>query len=129
MHRNFWVFKQQDYFINNHWLTVDIHHLWIFFWDEALLSRIYEIYLSIKDWENLVEFNLLQNLNLCTQNPVSATNFRPFGEIGVNFSLHFSSQIQFAQIRNKKVISENQCEKRKNLSLVDFIFSKHMHLP
>ena len=26
-----------------------IHPLWIFFWDEPCLSRLYEIYLSIKD--------------------------------------------------------------------------------
>ena len=33
-----------------------------------------EIYMSIKDLENLAELNLLQNLHLCTQNSVCATN-------------------------------------------------------
>ena len=32
--------------------------------DVSFLSRLYEIYLSIKDLENLAEFNLLQNLHL-----------------------------------------------------------------
>ena len=36
--------------------------MWLFFWDEPFLSRLYEIYLSIKDLENMAEFNLLQNL-------------------------------------------------------------------
>ena len=39
-----------------------------------------------KDLENLAEFNLLQNLHLCTQKSVCATNFGPLGEIGTNFS-------------------------------------------
>ena len=31
------------------------------------MSRLYGIYLSIKDLENLAEFNLFQNLHLSTQ--------------------------------------------------------------
>ena len=76
----------------------------------TFLSRLYKIYLSIKDLENLAEFNLLQNLHLCTQKSVCATNFGPLGEIGANFSLQFPSRTQFAKISNKKVIAENQCE-------------------
>ena len=94
-----------------------IHRLWIFFWDEPFLSRLYEIYLSIKDLENWVEFNLLQNLHLCTQKSVRARNFGPLGEIGANFSLQLSSRTQLAKINNKKVIAENQCEKHKKSSL------------
>ena len=71
----------------------------------------------MKDLENLAEFNLLQNLHLCTQKSVCATNFGPLGEIGANFSLQFSSRTQFTKINNKKVIAENQCEKHKKSSL------------
>ena len=70
-------------------------------------------YLSIKDLENLAEFNLLQNLHLCTQNSVCVRNFRPLGEIGAYFSLQLPSRTQLAKINNKKVIAENQCEKHK----------------
>ena len=38
----------------------------------------------------------------------------PFGEIGANFSVQFSSRTQIAKIENKKVIAENQSEKHKN---------------
>ena len=95
-----------------------IHRLWTFFWDEPFLSRLYEVYLSIKDLENWAEFNLLQNLHLCTQKSVCARNFGPLGEIGANFSLQLSSQTQLAKINSKKVIAENQCEKHKKSSLV-----------
>ena len=40
----------------------------------------------------------------------------PIGEIGANFSLQFSSP-QFAKIKNKKDIPENQCEKHKKIEL------------
>ena len=79
------------------------------------MSRLYEIYLSIKDLDNLAEFNLLQNLHLCTQKSVCATNFGSLGEIGANFSLQLSSRTQFAKINHKKVIAENQCEKHKKI--------------
>ena len=92
--------------------------MWIFFWDEPFLSRLYEIYLSIKDSDNLAEFNLLQNLHLCTQKFVCATNFGSLGEIGANFSLQLSSRTQFVKINYKKVIAKNQCEKHKKSSLV-----------
>ena len=77
--------------------------------------------MSIKDLENLAEFNLLQNLHLCTQKSVCATNFGPLGEMGANFSLQFSSRTQFAKISNKKVIAENQCEKHKKSSLASYV--------
>ena len=70
----------------------------IFFWDEPFLSRLYEIYLSIKDLQILAEFNLLQKLHICTQKSVCAANFGPLGEIGANFSLQLSSRTQFAKI-------------------------------
>ena len=66
-----------------------IHPLWIFFWDEPFLSRLYEIYLSIKDLENLAEFNLLQNLHLCTQKSVCATNFGPLEKSALIFLYNF----------------------------------------
>ena len=37
----------------------------------------------------------------------------PFREVGANFSLQLSSRTQFPQIKNKKFIAENQCEKHK----------------
>ena len=81
------------------------------------MSRLYEIYLSIKDLENWAEFNSLQILHLCTQNIFCARNFGPLGEIGANFSLQLSSRIHLAKINNKKGIAENQCEKHKKSSL------------
>ena len=85
------------------------------------MSRLYEIYLSIKYLDNLAEFSLLQNLHLCTQKSVCATNFGSLGEIGAIFSLQLSSRTQFAKIKNKKVIAENQCEKHKKSSLVRYV--------
>ena len=79
----------------------------MFFWDEPFLSRLNEIYLSIRDLETLAEFRLLQILHLCTQKSVCAKNFGPFGEIGANFPVQLSSGSHFAKIENKKVISEN----------------------
>ena len=67
-----------------------------------------------KNSEILAEFNLLQNFHLCTQKSVCDTYFGPFREIGANFSLQLSSRTQFAKIKNKTVIAENQCENIKN---------------
>ena len=53
----------------------------------------------MKYLENLAKFNLLQNLHLYTQKCVWATNCRPFGEIGTNFSLQLSSRTKFAKIK------------------------------
>ena len=59
---------------------------------------------------------------------VCATNFGSLGEIGANFSLQLSSQTQFAKIKNKKVIAENQCEKhKKKSSFFFFFFSNFPH--
>ena len=57
--------------------------------------------MSIKDLNILAEFNLLQNLLLCTLT-VCATNFGPFGEIGPNFPLQLSSLTQIVKIKAKK---------------------------
>ena len=65
----------------------------------------------------MAEFNVLQNLHLCAQKSVCATNLGPFGEIGAIFSLQLSSQTQFDKINKKKVFPENQCEKHKKSSL------------
>ena len=40
------------------------------------------------------------------------------GEIGANFSLQLSSRTEFAKIKNKKVIAENQCE---NIQKIEFM--------
>ena len=77
--------------------------------------------MSIKDLENLAQLNLLQNLHLCTQKSVCATNFGPLGEISANFSLQLSSRTQFAKINDKKVIAKNQCEKHKKSILISMI--------
>ena len=82
------------------------------------MSRLYEIYLSINDFEILAEFNILQNLHLCAQKSVCATNLGLYGEIGANFSLQLSSRARFDKINKRKVIAENQCEKHKKSSLV-----------
>ena len=48
--------------------------------DQLFLSRLYEIYLSIKDLEILAKFRLSQILHLCTQKSVCAANFGTFLE-------------------------------------------------
>ena len=60
----------------------------------------------------MAEFNVLQNLQLCTQKLVCATNLGPLGEIGANFSPQLSLRTQFAEIINKKDVAENQGEKK-----------------
>ena len=32
----------------------------------------------------------------------------PFGKVGTNFTLQLSAQLQFAEIKNKKILTENQ---------------------
>ena len=77
------------------------------FWNYPFLSRLYELYLSIKYLEISDEFHLLQNLHLYTQKSVCATSTRPFGEVGGNSPLQLSSQTHFAKIEGKKVIAKN----------------------
>ena len=77
------------------------------FWNYPFLSRLYELYLSLKDLEILDKFNLLQNLHLYRQKSVGATNTRPFGEVGGNSPLQLSSRTHFAKIEDKKVIAKN----------------------
>ena len=55
----------------------------------------------------LGEFNLLQNLHLCTHKSVCATSTRPFGEVGGMSPLQLSSRTHFAKIEDKKVIAKN----------------------
>ena len=50
--------------------------------EESFLPRLYEVYVSRIDLENVANFNLLQNLYLCTQKSVCTTSLRPFGEVG-----------------------------------------------
>ena len=78
--------------------------------------------MSINDFEILAEFNVLQNLHLCAQKIVCATNLGPFGEIGANFSLQLSSRTRFDKINKKKFIAENQCKKHKRSSFFFFFF-------
>ena len=59
---------------------------------------------------------LAVGFSMCTQKSVCATNVGPFGEIGASFpdSVQLSSRSHFANIENKKIIAEIQCEKHKN---------------
>ena len=57
-------------------------------------------------------------MHLCAELTAAFWTLKPFGEIGANFSLHFSAGIRFDKINKKKVIAENQCEKHKKSSLV-----------
>ena len=79
----------------------------------SFCHAFYENDLSIKDLEKLAEFNLLQNLNLCTHISVCITRFGPFGEIGANFST-FSSGTQFAKFKYRKSY-RRKCKKTYNL--------------
>ena len=82
-------------------------HRFRYFLKYPFLSRLYELYLSLKDFEILEEFNLLQNLHLYTQKSVCAKSARPFGEVGGNSPLKPSSRTHFIKIEDKKVISKN----------------------
>ena len=57
-------------------------------------------------------------MHLCAELIAAFMTLEPLGEVGANFSLQLSSRTQFTKINNKKVISENQCEKHKKSSLV-----------
>ena len=58
--------------------------------------------MSIKALENLAEFNLLQNLHLCTQKSVCATNFGPLGEIGAYFSRSLKINVKNIKIEFRR---------------------------
>ena len=62
--------------------------------DYHFLSRLYEFYLSIKD------FKILNKFNLYTQKSVCATSTRPFGEVGGKSPLQLSSRTQYAKIED-----------------------------
>ena len=85
----------------------DMHRFRLFIETTPFLSRLYELYLSIKDLEILDEFHLLQNLHLYTQKSVCATSTRPLGEVGGNSPLQLLSRTNFAKIEDKKVIAKN----------------------
>ena len=85
----------------------NMHRFRLFFETTPFLSRLYELYLSIKDLEILDEFHLLQNLHLYKQKSVCATSTRPFGEVGGNSPLQLSLRTNFAKIEDKKVIAKN----------------------
>ena len=61
----------------------------------------------------LVKGGIMQNLHICTHKYVCLTNFGLLGKVGVIFSLQLTSRTQFAKIKTKKVIAENQCEKHE----------------
>ena len=54
-------------------------------------------------------------MHLCAELTAASWLIEPIGEVGPNFSLQLSSQTQFAKVKNKEVIVENQCEKHRNL--------------
>ena len=54
-------------------------------------------------------------MHLCAELTASSWMLEPFGEVGANLSLQLSSRTQFAKIKNKKVIAENQCETHKKI--------------
>ena len=60
-------------------------------------------------------------MHLCAELTAESWMLEPIGEIGANFSQQLSSRTEFAKIKNKKVIAENQCEKHKKSSLATFV--------
>ena len=54
-------------------------------------------------------------MHLCAELIAVSMMLEPLGEVGANFSLQLSSRTQFTKINNKKVITENQCEKHKKI--------------
>ena len=59
-------------------------------------------------------------MHLCAELTAAFWTLEPFGEIGANFSLQLSLRTRLDKINKKKVIAENQCEKHKKSSLIDF---------
>ena len=51
-------------------------------------------------------------MHLCAELIAASMMLEPLGEVGANFSLQLSLRTQFTKINNKKVIAENQCEKK-----------------
>ena len=84
-----------------------------YFLKNPFLSRLYQLYLSLKCLKIQDEINLLQNLHLYTQKSVCATSTRPFGEVGGNSPLQLSSRTHFAKIEDKKLLRNI---KSKNLT-------------
>ena len=80
---------------------------------KSFLSRLYEIFLSIKDLENLAEFNLLRNLQLCTQNLFAPQTSDLLEKLELIFLYNFHREHSLL-----KLIAENQCENHKKSNLV-----------
>ena len=55
-------------------------------------------------------------MHLCAELIAASMTLEPLGEVGANFSLQLLSRTQVTKINNKKVFTENQCEKHKKLS-------------
>ena len=60
-------------------------------------------------------------MHLCAEYIAASMTLEPLGEVGAEISLQLSSRTQFTKINNKKVITENQCEKHKKSSLNYFL--------
>ena len=58
-------------------------------------------------------------MHLCAELIAASWLIEPIGEVGAIFSLQLSSRTQFAKIKNKEIIVENQCENIKKSSLSD----------
>ena len=68
-----------------------------------VMSRLYNIYLSIKDLEILAEFCLSQILHLCTQKSVCATNFGLLGEMALIFLYNVHREHSLLKLKIKKL--------------------------
>ena len=68
-------------------------------------------------------------MHLCAELIAASMTLEPLREVGANFSLQLSSRTQFTKINNKKVISENQCEKHKKSSLAGFVWLSKVFYP
>ena len=120
MRGTFLVCTQQYLTIHSHWITVYIPRVNILLRWTLFVTPLRNLSVNKRLW-NFGWIQCLQNLHLCAQKSVCATNLGPFGEIGANFSIQLSSRTRFDKINKKKVIAENQCEKHIKSSLVQLI--------
>ena len=49
----------------------------------------------------------IQRVHLSTEEPAASRMLEPFGEVGGEVPVYFSSRTHFAKIEDKKVISKN----------------------
>ena len=90
-----------------------MHRFRIFFLNYPFLSRLYELYLSLKDLEIKDEFKLLQNLHLYTQNlfgPQAQDLLEKLAEI---LLYNFHREHILLKLKTKKLLRKI---KSKNLS-------------